>query len=99
MSPTLAFSPAAPPTLYKYARSLVFGRKGNTASNVCLYLSVKHQNVSVDWFEIVESGGYIKFLGKDAWMNDLRFYVLFISILVISGRLADDNEKLCAMAK
>ena len=31
------------------------------------------------------------------WMNDLRFYVLFNSISVISGRCLDDNERLCAM--
>ena len=31
------------------------------------------------------------------WMDDLRFYVLFNSILVISGRFSDDNEMLCAM--
>ena len=30
-------------------------------------------------------------------MNDLRFYVLFNSIPVISGRFSDDNERLCAM--
>ena len=30
-------------------------------------------------------------------MDDLRFYVLFNSISVISGRWADDNERLCAM--
>ena len=28
------------------------------------------------------------------WMNDLRFYALFNSISVISGRRADDNERL-----
>ena len=33
----------------------------------------------------------------DGWMDDLRFYVLFNSISVISGRWADDNERLCAM--
>ena len=33
----------------------------------------------------------------DRWMDDLRFYVLFISISVISGRWADNNERLCAM--
>ena len=33
----------------------------------------------------------------DGWMNDLRFYVLFNSISAISGRLADDNERLCAI--
>ena len=31
------------------------------------------------------------------WMDDLRFHVLFNSISVISGRWADDNERLCAM--
>ena len=30
-------------------------------------------------------------------MDDLRFYVLCNSISVISGRWADDNERLCAM--
>ena len=33
----------------------------------------------------------------DGWMNDLRFYVLFNSISVISGRWEVDNERLCAM--
>ena len=31
------------------------------------------------------------------WMDDLPFYVLFNSILVTSGRWADDNRRLCAM--
>ena len=30
-------------------------------------------------------------------MDNLRFYVLFNSISVISGLWADDNERLCAM--
>ena len=30
-------------------------------------------------------------------MDDLRFYVLFNSVLVISGRWEVDNERLCAM--
>ena len=29
-------------------------------------------------------------------MDGLRFYVLFNIISVISGQLADDNERLCA---
>ena len=33
----------------------------------------------------------------DGWMDDLRFYVLFNSISVISRRCWDDNERLCAM--
>ena len=33
----------------------------------------------------------------DGLMDDLRFYVLFNSITVISGRCLDDNERLCAM--
>ena len=31
------------------------------------------------------------------WMNDLRFYVLFNSISVISGRRMGGNERLCAL--
>ena len=31
------------------------------------------------------------------WMDDMRFYVLFNSISVISGRWKVDNERLCAM--
>ena len=30
-------------------------------------------------------------------MDDLRFYVLFNSISVISGQCLDDNERMCAM--
>ena len=33
----------------------------------------------------------------DGWMDDMRFYVLFNSISVISGRWKVDNERLCAM--
>ena len=31
------------------------------------------------------------------WMDDLRFYVLFNSISVISGRWKDYDKRLCAM--
>ena len=31
------------------------------------------------------------------WMDDLPFYILFNSVSVISGRWADDNERLYAM--
>ena len=31
------------------------------------------------------------------WVDNLRLYVLLKSILVISGRRADDNERLCTM--
>ena len=34
---------------------------------------------------------------KFRWRDDLRFYVLFNSISVITGRWADDNKRLCAM--
>ena len=34
---------------------------------------------------------------EDGWMNDLRFYILFNSVSVISGRWEVDNERLCAM--
>ena len=33
----------------------------------------------------------------DGWMDDMRFYVLFNTISVISGRWKVDNERLCAM--
>ena len=33
----------------------------------------------------------------DGWIDDLRFYVLLNSISVISGRWADNNDRLCAM--
>ena len=33
----------------------------------------------------------------NGWMDDLRFYVLFKCISVISGRREVDNERLCAM--
>ena len=33
----------------------------------------------------------------DGWIDNLRFYVLFNSISVISGQWADDNERLCTM--
>ena len=36
---------------------------------------------------------------SDGWTDDLRFYVLFNSISVISGQWVDDNERLCAMEK
>ena len=32
-------------------------------------------------------------------MDDLRFYILFNSSSFISGRWADDNERLCAMER
>ena len=33
----------------------------------------------------------------NGWMDDLRFYVLFNSISVISRRCLEDNERQCAM--
>ena len=43
----------------------------------------------------LEGLGIIPELG---WMmDDLRFYVIFNSISVISGRCLDANERLCAM--
>ena len=38
-----------------------------------------------------------RFFPLYGWMDELQFYVLFNSISVISGRLVDDNERLCAM--
>ena len=33
----------------------------------------------------------------DGWMDNMRFYIIFNSISVISGRWANDNERQCAM--
>ena len=33
----------------------------------------------------------------EGWVDDLIFYVLFFSILVISGQCEGDNEKLSAL--
>ena len=33
----------------------------------------------------------------DGYMDDLRYYVPFNSISVISGQLEEDNERLCAI--
>ena len=34
---------------------------------------------------------------EKGWMDDLAFYILFNSILVIAGRWSDDNERMCAL--
>ena len=34
---------------------------------------------------------------SNGWLDDLRFYVLFNSISVISGRCQGDNERMCTM--
>ena len=34
---------------------------------------------------------------RSGWMDELRFYILFNSISVISGLRGDDNGRLCAM--
>ena len=36
-------------------------------------------------------------LSRDGLMDDMRFFVLFNSISVLSGRCLDDNERLCAI--
>ena len=41
--------------------------------------------------------GIVYDLACNRWMDDLRFYVLFNSVPVISGRWEVDNERLCAM--
>ena len=48
------------------------------------------------FFPAVPCSGYLQGFDKDGWMDDLRFYVLFNSVSVISGRWADDNERLCS---
>ena len=39
----------------------------------------------------------ISIKGKDGWMEDLPFYVLFNNTSVILGQWELDNERLCAM--
>ena len=53
---------------------------------------IVEESTSEQW---VKQNGYI--LSGHRWMDDLRFYVLFKSISVISGRCLDDNERLYAM--
>ena len=40
---------------------------------------------------------YFIILNLLRWMDDLRYFVIFKSISVISGRWADDNERLFAI--
>ena len=40
---------------------------------------------------------YTHLFKVSTWMDDLRFYVLFNSVSVISGRWEVDNERLCGM--
>ena len=43
------------------------------------------------------SGILSTFICLLGWMDDLRYYVIFNSVSVISGRWEVDNERLCAM--
>ena len=47
--------------------------------------------------ELSQIHGIMEIFPITKWMDDWGFYVLFNSILVISGQWADDNERLCAM--
>ena len=40
---------------------------------------------------------YLHAYCRNGWMDELRFYVIFNSISVVSGRWLADNEMLCAM--
>ena len=48
-------------------------------------------------FEISRAGCICITSQLNGWMDDLRFYDLFNSVSVISGRWEVDNERLCAM--
>ena len=55
-------------------------------------------NLGIVALMIMRNGLSLNLAGKHAaQMDDLRFYVLFISVSVISGRWEVDNERLCAM--
>ena len=56
------------------------------------------------FYSVVNNPTELKFVlvkcfinGNIGWMGDLRFYVFFNSISVITGRWADDNARLYAM--
>ena len=53
--------------------------------------------VQPQWLKNPDGSFSTAFILKNGWMDDLRFYVLFNSVSVISGRWADDNERVCAM--
>ena len=40
---------------------------------------------------------YLHAYCRNEWMDGLRFYVIFNSISVISGRWLADNERICAI--
>ena len=57
-------------------------------------VSVNGLKISIPEFSRTKS---FVFSSCKYWMDDLRFYILFNSISVISGRWTDDNERLCTM--
>ena len=59
--------------------------------------SVKLGHLRTKWPYITVPESEKKAPWVDGWIDDLRFYVLFNSISVISGRCKVDNEKFCAM--
>ena len=46
---------------------------------------------------IAAERGAVRPSTMDGWMDNMRFYIIFNSISVISGRWANDNERQCAM--
>ena len=69
-----------------------------------LYISKKVPSVIMIMKRIVQSKVQNTRLNNEqnhqergGWIDDLRFYVLFNSILIASERRTDNNERLCAM--
>ena len=73
--------------VYHREKKLSFSESSHQYHSHITYIKVKHAECVESFFKVQ----------NDGLMDDLRFYVLFNSISVISGRCLDDNERLCAM--
>ena len=74
-------------------------RSNNQLFHIQFCCPIIHQFKPENSFDLVQNWVSNQSLNKggDGWMDDMRFYVLLNSILVISGRWKVDNERLCAM--
>ena len=77
-------------------RVLFTTEKGTGLSSIKGHSS-QHQRLLLKYSDKTMKKGNDIIIINDGWMGDLRFYVLFNSISVISGRWADHNERLCAI--
>ena len=59
--------------------------------------AAKETDEPIKLWEILNFSLFVQISLRDGWLDDMQFYVLFISISVISGRWEVDNERLYAM--